>query len=416
MRKQNETNQNLLEGLAREGKSGFNKIQILKYLFESEKASTPAICRAVGLSAPTVLKLLAELTDGGWIEKKGAGTSFGGRRPDLIGLVPKLFFVLCIDIELFMAHITILDNTLAPQGNKVSIPYILSKNREDLDIILGHAQKLIASLHIPGNKLIRVCISLPGLVNPGTGESFGYLIDNNDQRTLAEYCKAFFDVPVNIQNDVKAAALGELRCGKAKGKKNVLVLLMDWGVGLGIIMDGKVRKGASGFSGEIGHIPFEDNGALCYCGKHGCLETVASGIALAKMAKTGIGSGQNSILSELSNKEIDKIEPRLIVEAANKGDLYAIRLLSNIGSSMGKGISTLIQIFNPELIILEGRIAAAKQYITIPMLQAINTYCMTQIREKTQIVSSELGEFANLFGCAIESIDQFFETSLLAAK
>jgi len=412
MSKQDPAVQHPLDGLKMEGKTGVNKIQLLKYLFRSEKASTPEICKDIGLSMPTVLKLLSELTDAGWIEKKGPGISFGGRRPDLVGLVAKSFFVLCIDIELFMAHIAVFDNTLSLQGNKVSIPYILSKNRKDLDSVLAYAQKLIASANIPANKLIGVCISLPGLVNTDTGESFSYLIDNNDQRTLAEYCRAFFDVPVCIQNDVKAAALGELRCGKAKGKKNVLVLLMDWGVGLGIIMDGDVRIGTSGFSGEIGHIPFEDNGALCYCGKHGCLETVASGIALARMAKAGIGSGQISILNELSNKEIDKIEPRLIVEAANKGDLYAIKLLSNIGSSMGKGISTLIQIFNPELVILEGRIAAARQYITIPMLQAINTYCMTQIREKAQIVSSELGEFANLLGCAVKNIDNFFETAL----
>ncbi|PUZ25308.1 sugar kinase [Chitinophaga parva] len=412
MPKQSPYNKPPLENLKREGKNGLNKIQILKYLFESEKASTPNICKEVGLSAPTVLKLLAELSNAGWIEKKGVGDSFGGRRPDLVGLVPKSFFVLCIDIELFMTHIAVFDNTLTLQGNKVSIPYILPENRENLENILKQAQKLIASTGIPKNKLVHVCISMPGLVNSATGENLSHLVGNNDQEALADYCKSFFGVPVSIENDVKTAALSELRCGKAKGKKNVLVLLMDWGVGLGIIMDGKVRKGTSGFSGEIGHIPFADNGDLCYCGKHGCLETVASGIALAKMAKVGIESGQHSILSELSNKEIDKIEPRLIVEAANKGDLYAIRLLSNIGSSMGKGISTLIQIFNPELVILEGRIAAAKQYITIPMLQAINTYCMTQIREKAQIVSSELGESANLLGCAIESIDQFFETLL----
>jgi N-acetylglucosamine repressor len=401
-----------MKNLQGEGKSGLNKIQILKYLFESEKASTPNICKEIGLSMPTVLNLLSELTAAGWIEKKGTGSSSGGRRPDLIGLKARSIFVLCIDMELFMTHIAIFDNTLHLQGDKISIPYALPKNREKLDTILKHAQKLIASAKIPKNKLVGVCISMPGLVDPETGENFSYLIDSGDQGPLAAYCERFFGVPVTVENDVKVAALSELRYGKAKGKKNVLVLLMDWGVGLGIIMDGKVRKGTSGFSGEIGHIPFEDNGNLCYCGKHGCLETVASGIALAKMAKTGIESGQNSILNQLSNKEIGKIEPRLIVEAANQGDLYAIKLLSNIGSSMGKGISTLIQIFNPELIILEGRIAAAKQYITLPMLQAINTYCMMQIREKAQIVSSELGESANLLGCAAESIDQYFEAML----
>ncbi|MNL20887.1 N-acetylglucosamine repressor [compost metagenome] len=191
--------------------------------------------------------------------------------------------------------------------------------------------------------------------------------------------------------------MAEFTHGMAKGKQNVLILLMDMGVGLGIIMDGKLRKGACGFSGELGHIPFVENGALCYCGKHGCLETIASGNALSEMAKDGILSGKNSMLNKLSK------------EAANKGDQYAIQLLSNIGTYMGKGIAMLIQLFNPELIILSGKIAEAKQYITLPMQQAINTYCMTQIRERTTIISSELGENSRLLGYATTGIDHFLD-------
>ena len=402
----------LLDILKSQGKSGTNKIRILKSLFESGSASINHICTAVQLSAPTVLQLLSELIDSGHVEKKGIGDSSGGRRPDLFGLVAGTFYVLCIDIELFMVRIAILDNTFTPIDNPVTISYTLSKNREPFQNVLKQAQSILEKSKIPKEKLAGISIALPGLTNSNSGISYSYLTSNNDIQTLRDYCSSFFGFPVTIQNDVKAAALSELRCGKAIGRKNVLVLLMDWGVGLGIIMDGKVRKGASGFSGEIGHIPFEDNGTLCYCGKHGCLETIASGMALARMAKAGIEAGQNSILKELSNQELEKIEPRLVVEAANKGDLYAIKLLSNIGSNMGKSISTLIQIFNPELVILEGRIAGAGEYITIPMLQSINTYCMLQIREKAEIVSSELGENANLLGCTIEAIDCFFENAL----
>jgi predicted NBD/HSP70 family sugar kinase len=190
---------------------------------------------------------------------------------------------------------------------------------------------------------------------------------------------------------------------------------MDWGVGLGIIMDGKLRKGACGFSGELGHIPFVENGALCYCGKHGCLETIASGNALSEMAKEGILSGKNSMLNKLSKEELQRIEPAVIIEAANKGDQYAIQLLSNIGTYMGKGIAVLIQLFNPELIILSGKIATAKQYITLPMQQAINTYCMTQIRERTTIVSSELGENSRLLGYATTGIDHFLDACIQKA-
>src|SRR3546814_10067597 len=103
-------------------------------------------------------------------------------------------------------------------------------------------------------------------------------------------------------------------------------------------MDGQLRNGAAGFSGEMGHMPFVEDGILCYCGKKGCLETVASGIALAKMAKEGIQSGEDSLLNSLSEREIENIEPQLVTDAANRGDQYAISILSNTGEKLGKEI------------------------------------------------------------------------------
>ncbi|HTN35694.1 MAG TPA: ROK family transcriptional regulator [Arachidicoccus sp.] len=404
--KQNTEIQLALRGFTREGKKGLLKVKILKSIFDLKEASISNICDNLNLSIPTVTNLMAELTNAGWLEIKGEGLSKGGRKPVMMGLVSHLFYTLCIDIELFAVKIAIFDNNLNLCG-KISFPFILSKTREHIEIIVQNAESLLESTQIRKEQLIGISICMPGLVNPSKGVNYFYLCDANNKQSLAEYFKLLFGVPVTIQNDVNAAALGELECGKAKGARDALVILMDWGVGLGIIMDGKVRKGALGFSGEIGHIPFESNGELCYCGKQGCLETVASGVALIKLAKEGIKSGQHSILYELCNHDVDNIETTLIIEAANKGDLFAIKLLSQVGSAIGKCISTLIQIFNPELIVLEGRIAAAEQFITLPMMQAINTYCMTQIRENTKIEVSELAESANLIGCAVEGIHQF---------
>ncbi|WP_447640044.1 MULTISPECIES: ROK family transcriptional regulator [Chitinophagaceae] len=403
-----------LNKLKREGKQGKNKILILKSLLDLDKISINQICSATGLSAPTTLVLIAELIKNGWVEKKGLGTNKGGgRRPDLYGLVKDLFYVLCIDVELFMVKIAVYDNTLTPINDIYKIPYTLSKNREHFTEILDLAQKVLKSFHIPMEKLVGASLCLPGLTNPKIGDNFSYLTGSNEHKTLQEYCSHHLNMPLIIQNDVNAASLGELREGKAKNKKNALVLLMDWGVGLGIIMDGKVQEGASGYSGEIGHIPFENNGTLCYCGKRGCLETMVSGMALTKMAREGIVAGQNTILQDLADHKIEQIDPYMIVSAANKGDLFSIKLLSHLGDTMGKIISTLIQIFNPELVILEGKIAMAGEYITIPMLQSINTYCMLQIREKTEIVSSDLGEYANLIGCAAKGIAHFFTNQIL---
>src|SRR5690606_11959986 len=157
------------------------------------------------------------------------------------------------------------------------------------------------------------------------------------------------------------------------------------------------------------HTPFVNDGELCYCGKRGCLETVASGIAMAKMAKEGIQSGESSILNKLSEEEIEKIEPHVVISAANRGDQYAINILSNVGHSLGKAISTLIQLFNPELIILGGKIAEAKQYITLPIKHSVNTYCMTRLRENTKIELSQLGSDAGLLGSASIVMDSTFD-------
>ncbi|MCF3110009.1 ROK family protein [Niabella sp. CC-SYL272] len=388
------------------------KVRLLKYLYEVDAASVGEICKALSISTPTTLKLLGELSREQWIEKRGFGKSMGGRKPDLFGLKAGSLYTLCIDIELFSVKMVVMDNVHKESTPIVTTVHTLSKDRHGIDQVHQMAVSLLDQSGIDKSRLIGVSIGMPGLVDSFQGENYSYLTNDIPGKTLQHAFEEKFKLPVVLQNDVKGTALAELRHGQALGKKNALVLLMDWGVGLGIIMDGKVRQGASGFSGEMGHIPFIDNGDLCYCGKHGCLETVASGLALAKMAKEGILSGKNSILAELSEKEIDNIEAEVVIKAANRGDQYAIKLLSNIGTNMGKGISTLIQLFNPELIILGGKIAEARQYITLPMQQAINTYCMTQIREKASIVSSELGKNGRLLGYATASFDHYFDSLL----
>jgi N-acetylglucosamine repressor len=393
------------------------KYRILQHLFTTGSASIATLCDILGISTPTAVKLLSEMGREKIIEKKGQGESIGGRRPDLFRLRKHVLFILCIDIELFKTSMVIMDNNNNFITPVKSVPITLSRNREAfMEVLLGHVQQLIDSANIDAGRLIGCSIGMPGLIDTRSGENYSYLLDETGALSLREAFEQHLGMPVVIQNDVKGSALAELTAGHAKGKKNVLVILMDWGIGLGIIMDGKVQQGSSGFSGEMGHMPFAENGELCYCGKHGCLETVASGMTLSKIARQGVLSGQNSIINDLSNKEVYRIETELIIRAANAGDQYSIQLLSNIGTNLGKGISILIQLFNPELVILSGKIAVARQYITLPMQQAINTYCMTQIREKTQIISSELGEHSRLLGYAAEGINQYFDAMIAQAK
>lgn len=394
-----------------------HKYRILKHLFGEGPSSTSELCEAVGVSMPSMLKYLADLVAIDWIEKRGTGISIGGRRPDLYALKNERALIICVDIELYSTKIAILDNNcnFISEVKTVSLP--ISKSRADfLAILVPHLQEILKSAAAYKNRIIGCYVGMPGLVNTEKGQNYSYLSDGQEDCSLAETFEDALGLPVIIQNDMAGSTIAEFRHGLAKGKKNTLVLLMDWGVGLGIIMDGELRRGATGFSGEFGHIPFVENGELCYCGKHGCLETIASGNALSKTAREGLLLGEKSMLNELSKEELERIEPEAIINAANRGDQYAIRLLSNIGANMGKGISILIQLFNSELIVLTGKIAKAKQYITLPMQQSINTYCMTQIREEVVIESSVLGENSRLLGYATDGIDRLLEAYLIKAK
>lgn len=394
-----------------------SKYQLVKHLFNLGPCSVSTLCHTMNMSSPSVLKLITNLVDDGWIEKKGYGISMGGRKPDLYGLKDKKILIVCIDIQLFHTKIAVMDNNYnyIVDASTVELPISKSSRSDFFSILNTHVQEILKAQNITSDQLIGCSVGMPGLIDSEKGKNHSYFLSDQDNTSLTEAFEKMLNLPVVIQNDVNGSSMAEFTHGMAKGKQNALILLMDWGVGLGIIMDGKLRRGACGFSGELGHIPFVENGALCYCGKHGCLETVASGNALSEMAKEGILSGKNSMLNKLSNEELQRIEPPVIIDAANNGDQYAIQLLSNIGTYMGKGIAVLIQLFNPELIILSGKVAQAKQYITLPMQQAINTYCMTQIREKTTIVSSELGENSRLLGYATTGIDHFLTICLKKA-
>lgn len=385
------------------------KIKIIKELYVKGPKTNSELCNDFRISSPTSMGLLKELIVEGLVEKQGQAKSEGGRKPDLYGLRDNSLFVLSIALGRFNTRMAIFDNN----NNNISrihvYPIHISKEISVLDQLYEHAEELIIKSGVDRGKLLGIGVSMPGLVDAKEGNNHSYLLSPPGGDSLQKLLTKKFHKPVYIENDVKSIALAEYRFGLAQGRKNVLVVKLDWGIGLGILMDGKLMSGMTGFAGEIGHIPLVNDGALCYCGKCGCLETVASGIALSRMAKEGILAGQDSLLNELSGGDIEKIVPQLVIDAANLGDQFAINILSEMGINLGKGISILIQLFNPELIILGGRIAGAKQYITTPIQQAINQYCMSQIRERTQIALSTLGPEADILGSVAVVMENIFE-------
>lgn len=399
-----------------EKKNYLQKIKILKNLyFEGPKTNTE-ICDQFQVSSPTSMRLLNQLIKEERIKKDGRGKSAGGRKPDLYRLREDFFYVLGIQLERFMIKMTLFDN----HNNKIAeleeVQFQIEKETSIVDHLHKKGTELIKNSGVDIQKLLGIGISMPGLVSSKEGKNFTYFLKEEETESLEQVLTKKFKKPVFILNDAKSACLAEASFGLAKNRKNVLVISMDWGIGLGIIVNGKVYQGATGFAGEFGHIPLVEDGALCHCGKRGCLETVASGMALARLAKEGIKNGENSLLAKLSAEEIKRLQPETIIDAANKGDQFAINILSQVGISLGKGIAILIQLFNSELVIIEGKFSAAKQFITTPIQQSINTYCMPQLREITDVALSNLGEDSVLLGSVATVMEKIFAEQIALAK
>lgn len=395
-----------------ERKNYLQKLKILQSLYFGGSKTNTEICELFNISSPTSIRLLNQLIHEGWVKKEGLGKSAGGRKPDLYQLKDDSFYTMGVQMERFKIKMAIFDN----HNNKIAeyedLPFQIETEASVVEHLHKTAIELLKDSQIDLDKLLGIGVSMPGLVSSREGKNFTYFIKEEETESLEEVLKKKFNKPVFILNDAKSACLAESNFGLAKDRKNVLVISMDWGIGLGIIVDGKVYQGSSGFAGEFGHIPLIDDGYLCHCGKRGCLETVASGLALVRMAQTGIKNGESTILNKLSEKELEKLQPQTVIKAANEGDQFAINILSEIGIHLGKGIAILIQLFNPEIIILEGKFASAQQFITTPIQHSINIYCMAQLRVKTDIRLSNLGDDSVLLGSVATVMENIFENKI----
>jgi glucokinase len=202
------------------------------------------------------------------------------------------------------------------------------------------------------------------------------------------------NVPIFLDNDANATAVAEWRFGAGRGFKNLVFLTMGTGIGGGIILDGNLYRGTNDLAGEVGHQTILLNGPECGCGKHGCLEALASGPAIARLAKDALHYGRGkTLLAEAGGKRED-ITARHVVEAAKKGDPLSIKVLAEAGTYMGIGLANLIQILNPERIILGTIAVHAGELILEPIRKAISDYAWDRSAAVCSVVAAELGDGA----------------------
>jgi predicted NBD/HSP70 family sugar kinase len=389
-------------------KKRLNKNRIIRLLYAHKTLTNAYLVKETGLSLPTVSNLLTELSEEGFIEVQGAGESSGGRRPNLVGLTNTAFYSIAVDMDRYVAKIALVNSNNDVIGEPHSFDLNIYKKEETVNILTDQINDFIKSLEIDTERLIGVSLSLPGLTNSSEGINYTFL--NFGSQPLSEILRKRTGQNVYIINDAQARALAELRYGKARNARNALVNYLGFGLGTGLILDGKLYQGSNGFAGEFSHIPVVDNGILCHCGKRGCLETIASGSALERLAIKGIENGEHTELVNIIKNHKKQIFYMDIVDSALKGDSFAIDILSQVGSELGRGIAMLVQILNPELIIFGGQMIKAGHLLTIPVEHSLIKYCINDLRTSVKIEMSEIGGKASLIGAVINLTENIFIT------
>lgn len=371
---------------------------VLGYFSNVGNATIAELCKELNLSIPKVTTLLNDLIEDGLVQDYGKVESTGGRKPNLYGLVPSSAFFIGVDVK--HNHINLGLSDLQKNLIKVAenIPYQLKNNQESLDNLCDIINQFIGELSVPKDKILGIGVNMSGRINYATGYSYSYFYFNEEP--LSRIIESKVGIRVFLENDSRAMAYGEFCVGNVMGEKDVLFLNLDYGIGMGILVNGELYYGKSGFSGEIGHIPIFDNEIICHCGKKGCLETEASGAALVRMFKERIRDGSTSIITR-KNVQVDDVQLADIIDAANHDDVLAIELIGKIGEYLGRGIALLINIFNPELVILGGSLAATEDYIRLPIKSAINKYSLSMLNNATQLKMSKLGEQAGVIGACL---------------
>ena len=387
-------------------KNALIKKKIINHYIYNGPSTITDLSKEIDLSVPTVTKFINEMCLDGYINDYGKLETSGGRHPNLYGLNPASGYFIGVDIKKFSINIGLINFKGDMVELKMDIPYFFENTPKALDTLCQLILSFIKKLNIDKNKILNININVSGRVNSDSG--YSYSIFNFEERPLVDVFEEKLGFKATIDNDTRAMTYGEYLAGCVNNEKNVLFVNISWGLGIGIIIDGKIYKGKSGFSGEFGHVSTFENEILCHCGKKGCLETEASGSAMYRILMEEVKKGASSILSERILKgELVTLDD--IIAAVNKEDMLCIDIVEQVGQKLGKNIAGLINLFNPEMVIIGGTVSCTGDYITQPIKTAIRKYSLNIVNKDSIITTSKLKDKAGVTGACMLSRSRMFE-------
>ncbi|OGF46513.1 MAG: hypothetical protein A2452_01035 [Candidatus Firestonebacteria bacterium RIFOXYC2_FULL_39_67] len=374
-----------------------NTLKILNLLRENISISRIELSRMTKLDAKTITNIVRVLFKQDLIEEKGFNESSGGRPSEKLSIKTSSNF--CIGVDLGATHVT-----CAMVDMRGSVLY-----KDECEVSLNESKESVIKKIIfliekcsrnTKKKYIRgIGMGLPGLFDRKKGVSVHAAnLPKWKNVPVRNILSNKFDLPVYFEDCSRVMALGEMWYGKCKNIKDFIFLDIGYGIGCGIVNNSELQSGATNSIGEIGHIKVELNGKPCGCGSSGCLETVSSGMAIAREYKRR--SGLNG-LSRLTAKDV--------LTRAYSGDATAKRIVSESGKYLGLAISHIINILNPDIVVVGGKLSKSGSVLLKPMKDAVEKYSYSGSLKGLKIVNSELGDDAGVLGASALVLRNIFE-------
>lgn len=398
----------LLKSIEKGTKVAMIKKKIITHYIYNGTATITDLAREMDLSVPTITKFVDEMCKDGFINDYGKLETSGGRHPNLYGLNSESAYFVGVELCESWVNLGLMNFTGDLLVEKMRYKFKYVNTPENFDALCSIINKFIEELSIDKSKILNVNVDLPGRINSETG--YSHILYNFDSRPLVEIISnKIGGYNVSIDNDTRGMAYGEYISGDYKNAKNVIYINISWGLAMGIIINGKLYRGKSGFAGEFGHNYGYDNEILCHCGKKGCIETEVSGLAIHRRLIEHLKMGESSsILNE--GKKIEDITFNDIINAVGKEDILCIDLVEELGRRLGEQIAGLINIFNPDLVIIGGELSKTGYYLLDPINNSVRKYTLNVMNRDSKIVEASLKDTAGIIGACMLSRAKIFES------
>jgi predicted NBD/HSP70 family sugar kinase len=367
-----------------------NRVRLLQALLHGPGRSRAELGRALGLSRATITAVLLDLERAGMVEQAADGPEerprSNGRPPLQVSLAPSAAYAVGLDF----GHRHIRTAVCDLGGRIVSDRYAAyDVDQAPLDAFeLGRelTEQVLDEAQVSPQHVIGVGVGLPAPLDAATGlvHADG-ILPSWEGIAPARELEARLGLPVHLENDTNAGAMGEHLFGAGRGVDNLAYVQISAGIGLGLILNGAPYRGVAGVAGELGHVTMHDDGLICRCGNRGCLETVANTLALT------------SLLSESRGEPISLAR---LIDLVHAGDRGARRAVADAGDAVGTALAAAINLLNPELVVIGGELAAAGEALIAPIRAAIDRRVIAPAAGSVRVVPSVLGDRAEVTGAA----------------